>query len=508
MTATRAILILAAWASVSPAAELSDLATVRPEWTTHRASSFDRSGGNVDNLESFAPQTSHVLLDTDGPGRINHVWMTLAAFPNHATYLRDVVVRMYWEGSPIPSVEVPLGDFFAQGHAKRYVVESAPVVAGNNPKALNCYWPMPFYQHARIELYNNGRRSIRRIYYHVEYDLGPQPPNQGLFHALFRYERDLKTQAHSGNTTGRDNYVILETEGQGHYVGCAMFVDAPPGGWWGEGDDMIFIDHSPAPVIIGTGTEDYFNNAWGFNQAFCYPYYGCPLLEKRPDGGTATAVYRWHVPDPIRFRKHIRVTMEHIYSNRVANDYSSVAYWYQLEPIRSRPPLPFAEGNHPRFHAPAAPPPAPERFDLSATELEAELAGRGLAARAITAGLGDGYSDGGWLRIDKVESPVEVKIPVPTDGMYRVHIKPVSHVLERPLKIGFKGGPMRTFEKQPGHESRTPFLDLGPTAARNKVLTVVLEGGPTLGLDVIRVVKGPEPASQPPEKPTRREEVE
>jgi hypothetical protein len=113
--------------------------------------------------------------------------------------------RLYWEDSPVPSVEVSLGDFFALGHGKFYTIQSMPIAVGQNSKALNCYWRMPFYQHAKIEIFNNGRRSIRRIFYNIDYERGPLAPNQGLFHARFRHETPLETQAHEGNTTGKEN---------------------------------------------------------------------------------------------------------------------------------------------------------------------------------------------------------------------------------------------------------------------------------------------------------------
>src|SRR5690606_2179176 len=113
-----------------------------------------------------------------------------------------------------------------------------------------------------------------------------------------------------GNTHGKHNYVLLDTKGEGQYVGCFLFVDSAPGGWWGEGDEMIFLDGEEQPSIVGTGTEDYFGNAWGFNAVFHYPYYGAPLLKRSEDGWRQTTVYRFHVPDPVRFQKQIRVTLE------------------------------------------------------------------------------------------------------------------------------------------------------------------------------------------------------
>lgn len=465
------------------AGNLSDLARVEQR-TTHRTSSYDRTGGNNDSVTSFAPGSTHVMLDANGPGRINHIWCTVASFPNHDTCLRDLVIRMYWENAEVPSVEVPLGDFFAMGHGRSYNVESAPICVGINRRAMNCYWPMPFRKHARIEIHNNGRRSLRRIYFNIDYDLGPVADNEALFHAEFRRDKALRTQRHGGNTTGADNYVILETEGKGQYVGCALFVDSQPGGWWGEGDDMIFIDHSELPVMIGTGSEDYFCNAWGYAEAFSYPFYGAPLLEELPDRSKLTTVYRWHIPDPVRFTRHIRVTIEHLFSDEVINDYSSVAYWYQTEPIRRRVPLPVAEDNHPRPHGGAERPPT---FEMDATELEAESTRRGIAARSITANLSDGYKNGGWLRIEPAGMPVRLPIAVREEGAYHVVVKPVNALIERGFEIGLDGGEMMAVRKIEGHERHVPYIDLGTSGSRDGQLHLVVIGQEALGLDHLRV---------------------
>ena len=453
--------------------------------TTHRASSADEGGGNRDSVGSFAPGTTHVLLDTDGPGCITHIWMTLAVFPGNLTFPRDLILRMYWERSPLPSVEVPVGDFFALGHCRRYPVQSAMVAVGQHASAWNCYWPMPFHRHARVEIHNAGSRSIRWLFYHVDYERGPIPQDQGLFHAAFRRAKALRSQAWEGNTTGADNYVILDTRGEGQYVGCVLSVDAEPGGWWGEGDDMIFVDGNDLPSMRGTGSEDYFCNAWGFQSAFCYPYYGAPLLEDRPDGGVLTTVYRWHVADPIRFRRSIRVTIERIFKGEVANDYASVAYWYQRHPIEAREPLPPAAENYPR-HMPSAAtrPVTPER---EATELEPVLRDRGVEARAISASLHDGYRRGGWLRIEAPSGRVEVPVPVPAEGQYRLSIKPVNHVVTGSLRITARGGPTVTYEKRTGREHDVPHLDLGRVFSEDKVIVITIEGGPVVGIDCFRV---------------------
>ncbi len=472
--------------TVAAAGPLDDLAAV-VDRSSHRASSHDPTGGNQDSLVSWAPGETHVLLDVDGPGRITHLWFTAARFPNHATLLRDIVLRIFWENSPVPSVEVPLGDFFGLGHGRLYAWQSLPVTVGANPCALNAWWPMPFYRHARVELHNRGERSIRRLYYNIDYELGPIPPGQGLFHAEYRRAPALAGQAREGNTGGADNYVILETEGKGHYVGCVLSVDAAPGGWWGEGDDMIFIDHAAEPTIIGTGSEDYFCNAWGYAEAFSYPFYGCPLLEKRPDGGSRTTVYRWHLGDPVRFSRHIRVTIERLFDPGVLNDYTSVAFWYQLEAVRRREPLPPVPGDYP------LPDDARTVREIDATELEPALRAAGIEARSMTAELSAGYRNGGWLRIQTGGKAVELAVPAPVDGTWVVEMKPVNHLIDGEIVAGLPDAtpvhiPRRhDAEGRAVHEGEVPFIELGRAETRDGRLRLMVGGNPVIGLDAFRI---------------------
>lgn len=465
-------------AGLNEAAQVSDR-------TSHRASSHDVTGANEDSIVSFAPGETKVLLDTDGPGVITHLWFTLARFPGHEFVARDVTLRIFWENSAVPSVEVPLGDFFGLGHGKLYAYQSLPMAVGANPVAMNCYWPMPFYKHARIELFNAGQRSIRRLYYNLDYELGEIPAGQGLFHALYKRDRALAGQPDVGNTTGADNYVILETEGRGQYVGCTLSVDAQPGAWWGEGDDMIFIDHAAKPTMIGTGSEDYFCNAWGYRDEFSYPFYGAPLLEDKDDGGKLATVYRWHVNDPIRFRTHIRVTIEHLWAPQLLNDFTSVAYWYQTEPMSKRPPLPPASENQP----------GSAMSVVDGTALEADCVTRGVQARAITANLDQGYIAGGWLRIETGGQAVELNVPVPRPGTYKVEIKPVNHVLDKSMRMGLENGQAKTFDKiippadKPWTEANVPYLDLGQAKAKDGHIKITISGSPTVGIDSFRLVQ-------------------
>lgn len=468
---------------VANADNLAGLATV-VDRTSHRASSFDRTGGNNDNVMALAPGETHVMLDTNGPGKIEHIWMTVSPFNGHETFLRDLVIRIYWEGSKVPSVEVPLGDFFGLGHGKQYKVCSSPVCVGINDRALNCYWPMPFYKHARVEIYNNGSRSIRRIYYNVDYDLGKIAPNQALFHAEFRRVKDLAPKPFTKD--GKDNFVILDTKGEGQYVGCFLFVDSAPGGWWGEGDEMIFIDGAKMPTITGTGTEDYFCNAWGFRETFCYPYYGVPLLEKSSDRWSQTTAYRFHIPSPIRFKKSIRVTMEHHWGGKATYDYSCVAYWYQRKPNTVREPLPEAAKNHPRDHQKKTAAQKPVSLKLCGTEFEASLRAKGVAVKAITLGYRDGFK-GGVLRVNPKGKPVEMTTPVVAAGQYRVKVRFYGIGETGPVRIGLKGQEPKTVARV---GKKGAVVDLGTIELKkNGPISVVLESGGAFAIDYVEVKK-------------------
>jgi hypothetical protein len=480
------------WLSAAASAtDLADLATV-VDRTSHRASSFDRTGGNADNVQSLEPGRTVVLLDVDGPGVLTHVWMTVSAFEGHSTLLRDLVLRVYWEGSAVPSVEVPLGDFFGLGHGRAYPVQSAPINVGADPRALNCYWPMPFHKHARIEVTNRGERNIRRLYYNVDYELGPIPPRQGLFHAEFRQVKNLQPQLIEGNTTGKDNYVILDTKGEGQYVGCFLFVDSAPGGWWGEGDDMIFIDGENEPSIVGTGTEDYFCEAWGFDRVTGFPFYGLPLLDKLPDGWMQTSVYRFHIPDPVRFKKSIRVTIEHGWPGKVTNDYSSVAYWYQLKPVAAREPLPEPADCQPRKHETATTG-RPASFSWCATRAEPQLRRAGIAARAVTTGYREARG-GGYLRIDAPNRPVRIEVPVPGQGLYQVRaiLLPVDR--GSAVTIGLENQSPRTATQI---DAKGTTVDLGTVqVGRDQNMVVTVQSAGPVGIDevLVKVAKTEQPA--------------
>ncbi|MCK6486910.1 MAG: DUF2961 domain-containing protein [Planctomycetes bacterium] len=475
---------------------------------SRRSSSWDRTGGNNDNISDLAPGATQVLLDTGGPGRVTHLWLTYFEYPGHTTALRDLVLRMYWEGSAVPSVEVPLGDFFGLGHAlppylyykRDFHLTAAPITVGSNERSFNCYWPMPFRRHARIELCNNGERSLRSLYFHVDHELGPQDPDLGLFHAVFRQERELASQPWM-NLDGKDNYVLLETEGRGHYVGGFLYVDSRTPGWYGEGDDMIFIDRDPMPTINGTGTEDYFCNAWGFAKPFTYPWYGVPLIEKRPDGGAFHTWYRFHGPDPVRFERHIRVTIEHQWGDAIdsfdggagANGFASTAFWYQERPIAGRAPLPAGAANHPRRHPGIeGDEPAPP---LDVPALEVPLRALGLEVATVFWVPGwlqeqEWLRTKGGVRVRLDGRRVQVPLRPGRPGRYRVEVQPIPHWCHATARFALPGGqPAAPRAETLRRQGDAAYVALGEVVAEDGAFALELASDGWIALQGLRAVR-------------------
>ena len=387
---------------------LGELARIR-DVTTRRISSWDRTGGNMDFLV-VQPGQMVSLADIAGAGCINHIWCTHAC--EQDDYLRRVVLRARWDNEPDYSIDVPLGDFFGVGHAQTVNFSSMPLqMSPADGRAFNCWFPMPFGTRAEFFLLNEADVAMN-FYYYVDYELHAAiPEDMGRFHAQWRRENptegirseempaliesarqlfsagnplfaqatdevlsNLAFEFGGNNIGGKGNYVILEAEGAGHYVGCnlnfhnlrtdpelAWPKDKPwpvsqeesKGStpedrlaffklfnWYGEGDDMIFIDGEEwPPSLHGTGTEDYFNTAYCPATKYDSPYHGM-TLPGGPNWGGKSSYYRFHVEDPIHFRKSIKVTIEHGHNNHRADDLSSTAYWYQLEPHKPFPALP------------------------------------------------------------------------------------------------------------------------------------------------------------------------
>jgi hypothetical protein len=321
------------------------------DYVLKRASSYDRTGGNVD-YRTLNPGETLTLMDEAGPGVISHVWITIASPEAH--HLKKLVLRMYWDGETSPSVETPVGDFFGLGLGDYFLYQSTPLAVGSD-KALNSFFPMPFQKQARITVTNEGREKVSAFYFNIDYRAlsKPLPADTLYFHAQYRQATPCKAIKGNGlNVEGEDNYVWMEATGRGHFVGVTMSVMENADGWWGEGDDMFFVDREKTPSINGTGSEDYFLGAWGFTAGpFSYALFGAPVkgLEL---AGERSSVYRFHVDSPITFTKSLRATIEHGHANDRADDYYSVAYWYQTEPHAAFPPLPPVEERLPKLHPP------------------------------------------------------------------------------------------------------------------------------------------------------------
>lgn len=387
-----------------------------------RASSWDPSGRNQDNW-IIPPGESIVLADLEGPGCITHIWMTqfcrrilgpslldpasvgqtVPVLEIHNAlglnwevpdpdYYRKVLLKIYWDDQEHPSVLVPLGDFFCIGHSMPGNFTSIPFTVSSKPEerhsfggtaALNCYLQMPFNKRARIELENQNDVPYGQ-YFYIDYELYREPfgADTAYLHAQWRRENpcggwapDLQVnspEVNIANLDGRDNYVVLETEGRGHYIGCNLSVTHFQGSWWGEGDDMIFIDGEGwPPSLHGTGTEDYFGHAWGM-QDNAYPMNGSIIHESAVPGYPVS--YRFHLVDPVRFERSIRVSIEHGHANHLSDDWASTAYWYQTLPTQPFSILPVEQRLPIRPSIPSAPTTA-DRPDMN-EEMRAARAAR------------------------------------------------------------------------------------------------------------------------------------
>jgi hypothetical protein len=317
---------------------LSDLPSPH-DYILRRSSSYDRSGGNADARQVAAGATITVL-DERGPGQVSHVWFTIA--DKEDKHLKKIVLRMYWDEEASPSVEAPIGDFFGLGTGDYVLYQSAPLAVGAD-KALNCFFPMPFQRHARITITNEGQESIDALYWNIDWRQfsSPLPSDTLYFHAQYRQATpNVAVPGAKTNLDGKNNYVWMEAAGRGHFVGVTMSVIENADGWWGEGDDMFFVDGEKLPSINGTGSEDYFLGAWDFGgKPFSYELFGAPLVgpEKK---GSKWSLYRFHLDSPIPFAKSLRATIEHGAANDRGDDFYSVAYWYQNEPHAAFPRLP------------------------------------------------------------------------------------------------------------------------------------------------------------------------
>jgi hypothetical protein len=327
-------------AQFSPGNPLSGLEKQK-NFESRRTSSSDPNwkNGNGDS-RPIAPGGTLAIAELEGPGAIAHIWFTIAHQAKN--YSRLMTLRIYWDGEEHPSVECPIGDFFGIGHGVDNILNSLPIRVSSEGRGRNCYWPMPFCKSAKITVTNESDKPCNGIFYYIDWQKHESLPDGALyFHAMYRQEFPC--------VIGR-NYLIADIEGRGHYVGTVQSVVDVSDGWYGEGDDFFFIDGEKEPSLRGTGSEDYFCDGWGFWPHPDGLFYGAPM-PKFGAAGDMISVYRWHIPDPVAFKKSLRVEIEHKGSQEfpggggsgfIERDdlMSTVAYWYQTEPHKAWPALP------------------------------------------------------------------------------------------------------------------------------------------------------------------------
>jgi len=349
-----------------PGRVLDNLFVLR-DTKTARISSYDSSGGNTDFIQ-IPPGETKTLAEITGTGIIRRFYV--APFAGDRMRYRKLILRMYWDGQKDPCVEVPIGDFFGSGLGTlRYfhsiVMDVNPGFSGFDFDAMVSYLPMPFAKGARITLENDGDVKEFVLWYHIEYEQYPEgglPANSGRLHAQWRRVPKTPVRAgtpkntqlgadHQVNTTGEDNYVVLDAEGRGSYVGLYLTVDNLTGEWYGEGDDMIFIDGAKwPPTYPGTGHEEIFNSGASPDREFWGLYTGLYLIENLHGAwGGKSQMYHFYVNEPVIFQKSIRVTIEHGHNNNFENDYTSTAFWYQADPHKVFPPMPPAKTRLPAW---------------------------------------------------------------------------------------------------------------------------------------------------------------
>ncbi len=341
----------AAWPQAVPVTPLDPFGLSRlKDFEARRESSNNIYVDSNDDSKKILPGETLVMADVEGPGIVTHMWITVAA--NEYAWPRLLRFRVYYDGSKTPSVDVPFGDFFASAHGYERNIDSLMIRNSSNGRSRNSYWPMPFQRRCRITVTNEGSRRVSMFYYQVDWQKHRSlSPDLGYFHAYYRQELPA--------VAGRP-YEVLSVRGEGQLVGALLSVVQTEGQWFGEGDDLFYVDDSPTPIMEGTGTEDYFNDAWSLRVSNGL-FTGVPIAEGQGTGARLSG-YRWHLPDPVPFKKSLRFLIEHKGWVRFGDGaidgfhersdlWSSVAFWYQKGVNEGLPEPPYGPARLPHGNA-------------------------------------------------------------------------------------------------------------------------------------------------------------
>jgi hypothetical protein len=430
----------------------------KQDYRSNRISSYDVTGENRDFL-SIEPGKTVTLAEINGPAIIHHIWVTISAEP---FYGKKIVLRMYWDDEEQPSVEAPIGDFFGVGHGLNRNYASLPFVCTSEGRAKNCFWQMPFKTSAKIEVTNEGSKTVGAFYYYIDYrEVKNLPEETRYFHAQYRQEFpptpvQFEKNQPQKNLDGKQNYLLLDAEGAGHYVGVSYSILNRTMGWWGEGDDFIWIDGERFQSFNGTGSEDYFCDAWGMRQSQSL-FYGCPLQEPGYDPGDKATVYRFHISDPIPFQKSIRVSIEHGHANNRSDYLSSVVYWYQTEPHKQFARIPAVQERLP-FAVEV------DRNALQFSQFEIANKPERVVAAIDSLLFYDqsGRKLSAWgLSFAASGEKVEFAIPIEATEKYHVKLLAAHGINHGKFKIGFEGGQQISFDGFNDAGDRLLEIDLG-----------------------------------------------
>jgi hypothetical protein len=454
--------------------DLSDtlgLARLKP-YAAGRATSGNKFVASNDDSKRIMPGETLVLADVKGAGVITHLWYTAA--DNEFGWPRLLRLRVYYDGKKTPSVDAPIGDFFGVGHGAERNLNSMMIRNSSWGRAHNSYWPMPYRKACRITVTNEGNRLVPMFYYQVDYRVYPSlPADIGYFHAYYRQERPARS--------GKNYEFVNIKNGSGHYVGTVMSVVQTMVSWFGEGDDLFYVDGAKKPQLLGTGSEDYFNDAWGLRDSDG-PWTGTPLAEGERLGSRLTG-YRWHVPDPIPFTKSLWAGIEH--AGWTANPdgsvrsgfeerpdfFSSVAFWYQKGVNEDLPEPPYGQERLPFGNA----------IQLGIQNFISDVTtekGKASVLKEV-----DWAKDLLYLEAEGPDAKINIPIDIPEDGQYEL----IGLIAQAPnygdYKATLDGEPMNLDPRQAA-TSEIPFP--GPEIFQNYLPEVYVAKDRALGMATLK----------------------